>query len=336
LLEHDFFDMGEEALSKSISSQLCDLMDLKTPISGPLLQALLKNKRILVLIDGMSEMNEETRAAILSGLNRIPVNAVLITSRVDEPLGQLRKTTIKPTRIRGNQISSFVEAYLINLDKKQLFEDEEFFEGCRLLSTIVGDRDITALLARLFVEQMVAKQEKTIDDDLPQSIPSLMLRSIEILYNKNPPTGLALREVIKAAALIAWECLRRDFRPLATDYDEAKQVLSSFSNGEQCLDYLKDKLKLIETTSFDQRIRFRIDPLAEYLAGIHLVEQYGENEAKWRGFFKLATSITRSPENIKGFLLALRDCCTAENALHVPSFVVERLTAMTIAGKLKE
>ena len=199
LLEHDFVDEGEDAMSKAISSQLRDLIDTKTAISRTLLQALLENKRILVLVDGMSEMNERTRNAILSGISRIPVNAVMFTSRTDEIICDLTRTTINPTTIKGNQLSSFVEAYLISQGKKQLSTGEEFFKACDLLSTIVRDRDITALLAKLFVDQMVAKHEKVINEDLPKSIPELMLQSIELLHAKTPFTMLALADVIKAA-----------------------------------------------------------------------------------------------------------------------------------------
>src|SRR5262245_57253940 len=40
---------------------------------------------------------------------------------------------------------------------------------------MVGDRDITVLLAKLFAEQMIASKEHCLDDNLPQNIPDLML-----------------------------------------------------------------------------------------------------------------------------------------------------------------
>lgn len=334
LLEHDLVESGEDALKKTICAQLFNSIDAVTPISSSLLQALLEKKRVLVLIDGISEMNDVSRGAIFSGITKIPTNAVIFTSRNDEIIGNLNKTVIKPKTIKGNQLSSFVEMYLTSLGKKDLFEDEEFFEGCRLLSTIVNDREITALLAKLFVEQMVAKQEKIIDEDLPNNIPTLMLRSIEVLYPKNHPEKTAsdvpqLREVIKSAKVIAWECLKKDYRPLSADYEKVQKSLDPLSNGEKSLNYLKDKLKLVETTSFDQRIRFKIDPLAEYLAGMYLVEENNYNVEKWRKFFDTASSKAKLTENITGFLLAVRDCCMTADKNKVPDFVVEELTKLT-------
>jgi hypothetical protein len=330
LLEQDFVEGGDDALKKAIVAQCGDMIDADAPISDALLEALLKRKRMLLIVDGMSEMSEETRKAILSGITRIPTNAVVFTSRGEEAISELSKTVVKPTKITGNKLSTFVETYLTSLGGKELFEDEEFFEGCRLLSTMVDDREITALLATLFVEQMVARQEKTVAANLPQNIPELMKQSIERLYAKTPSGALALREVIKSAKVIAWECLRKEYRPLPANYEEVKKSLADVPNGEKALDYLKDRLQLIETAFFDEKIRFKIDPLAEYLAGMYLVEENGGNKNRWRKFFETASAKAGSPENITGFLLAVRDCCTAEGAENgVPGFVTEELTELT-------
>lgn len=332
LLEQDFSGGGEEALKKAITAQLFDLIGSDKTISNALLQALLEKKRVLVLIDGMSEMNEVTRDAIVSGLTGIPANAVVFTSRNEETIGGLSKTVIKPTPINGNKLSSFVEAYLMSLGKKELFEDEEFFEGCRLLSKIVSDRDITALLARLFVELMVAKQEKTIAEDLPKDIPDLMLLSIKRLYPEPDVKKLhsdapPLWDVIESAKIIAWECLKKDYRPLPADYEKVKKALANLPNGEDSLNYLKDKLKLIEATFWGKKIRFNVDPLAEYLAAMYLVEENKYSDEKWNKFFDSISSKPGYPESIKGFLLAVHDCCvTDEFKDAVPDFALKKLS----------
>lgn len=333
LLEHDFVETGDDALRKEILAQCCDLIDANVPISHALLQALLAQKRLLLLVDGMSEMNEETRNAILSGITRIPTNAVIFTSRSDETISELNKTVIKPTTIKGNQLSTFAEAYLNSLGKKELFEDKEFFEGCTLLSTLVNDRDITVLLAKLFIEQMVAKQEETIAEDLPKNIPQLMLQSIKVLHAKTPSSTLALRDVIKSAKVIAWECLKKDYRPLSADYEEVRKAVADLPDGERSLNYLIDKLKLIETTLFEEKIRFKIDPLAEYLSSMHLVEENRDNKNKWRKFSNIASIKLRSRENICGFLLAVHDCCQAEG---LPDFVIEELMKLIRIAEQEE
>jgi hypothetical protein len=47
--------------------------------------------------------------------------------------------------------------------------------------------------------------------------------------------------------------------------------------------------------------------LAEYLAAFYVVEKYGQDKGKWRTFLKAAA--TSPIEEVKGFLLAMRDCC---------------------------
>lgn len=340
LLEQDFSGGGEEALKKAIAAQLSDLIDSDKPISNALLQALLEKKRVLVLIDGMSEMNEATRNAILSGVTGIPTNAIIFTSRTDESIDGLSKTVIKPTPIKGKKLSSFVENYLMSLGKKELFEDEEFFEGCRLLSKIVNDREITALFARLFVELMVARQEKTIDEDLPKDIPNLMLLSIKRLHPEHDLKKLhsdapPLWNVIESAKVIAWECLKKDYRPLPADYEKVKKALANLPNGEDSLNYLKDRLKLIEATFWGKKIRFNVDPLAEYLAAMYLVEENKYSEEKWNKFFDSISSKPGYPESIKGFLLAVRDCCMVDEVKDdIPTFVMEKLIKITeMTGK---
>ena len=69
-----------------------------------------------------------------------------------------------------------------------------------------------------------------------------------------------------------------------------------------------------------------MDPLAEYLAGLHLIENYASDEEKWAGLLSDADAKPGAPEAIKGFLLALRDCVVArEGELNVPGFLAEEL-----------
>jgi hypothetical protein len=223
--------------------------------------------------------------------------------------------------------SSILLPYLAGMGKGELFEDNVFFEGCGKLSVIVGEREITALLARLFVEQMVAQKENLVDDELPKNIPELMLQSIKVLNSKTPANDLTLRDVIIVAKITSWECLKKEFRPLPADYESVIEALIAVKNGEDSLKHLKEKLKLIETVSVKERIRFKIDPLSEYLAAIYLIEINKTDKKKWKEFFNQAIEKEGAPESIKGFLLALRDCClTAENKELLPAFIVENIS----------
>ena len=55
----------------------------------------------------------------------------------------------------------FIDAYLNQRRKRDVFDDEEYFEACKQLSRMVSGREITLLLAKLYADQMVtAKGEQ--------------------------------------------------------------------------------------------------------------------------------------------------------------------------------
>ena len=77
-----------------------------------------------------------------------------------------------------------MEAYLTSLAKRDLFSDSEFFAACSRLSTMVGTRNITPLLAKLYAEELIAAKvyaAKEFMPQLPNNIPDLMLYYINEL-----------------------------------------------------------------------------------------------------------------------------------------------------------
>ncbi len=292
---------------EAIRGQLQDLTDTAEPICEELLEQLLKQRRILVIVDNFSEMSEQTQTAIRPELPNFPVNALLVTSRLEEPLGQVTKTEIKPLRIAGNRLSSFMESYLSQRKKRDLFSDTEFFNACSQLSTIAGDRNITVLLAKLYADQIIAKKEGTTDGNLPNNIAELMLHYLNQLNHSVTENKFSDFTVHKDAKIIAWECLKPTYRPAAANRQNAIDALGE-ENAESRLKYLEDKLKIIQTkgVAHDQ-IHFPLEPVAEYLAALHLLDINGEDDSKWQDFLQVADS-QNSPQAIKSFLLAVKDC----------------------------
>ncbi|MBW4492161.1 MAG: HEAT repeat domain-containing protein [Oscillatoria princeps RMCB-10] len=303
---------GKQPFLEAIRGQLQDLTDEKEPISEELLERLLLERRILVIVDRLSEMSEATQAAIRPEMPDFPVNALLVTSRLDEPLGFVTKTTMKPLRIAGNRLSSFMEGYLSQRGKRDLFTDEEFFKACIQLSRMVGDRNITVLLTKLYADQMIAAKEGATEGDLPDNIPELMLYYLNQLNRSVSGEKFSDTTLHQAAITLAWECLKSTFRPAPANRQAAIAALGGDS-AESRLKYLEEKLRLIQTkgVAHDQ-ISFSLDPVAEYLAGLHLVEMYDKDQSKWRSFLLKAGAMPGEPAAIKGFLLAVRDCYLAK------------------------
>jgi hypothetical protein len=121
--------------------------------------------------------------------------------------------------------------------------------------------------------------------------------------------------------------LKLSFRPVTTKRQDAIAVLIG-DNAEARLHYLENRLRLIQTIGPAQdQIRFALDPLAEYLAALQLLEQYGKNQGHWRKFLAQTAAIPGAPVAIQGFLLAVLDCCLAKGAeAKVPDFVAQELS----------
>ncbi|NEQ20796.1 MAG: HEAT repeat domain-containing protein, partial [Microcoleus sp. SIO2G3] len=336
--ELDFDAAGQQPFIAAIRGQLQDLTNEAEPISEELLERLLRQRRILVIVDHLSEMTEATRKAISPELPDFWVNSLVITSRTEETLGKVTKTTLKPLRIEGNRLSSFMEAYLTQRGKRDRFTDTEFFDACSRLSAMVGARNITVLLAKLYAEQLIAVKDGTtagapLIAPLPDNIPDLMLSYLNELNRDVTGDKFDDRTVQDDAKAIAWECLKQTYRPTTTKRQDAIAVLIA-DNAEARLQYLEDRLRLIQTIGPAQdQIRFALDPLAEYLAALQLLEHYGKNHGQWRKFLAQTATIPGAPVAIQGFLLAVLDCCLAKGAeAKVPDFVAQELSKRTGAS----
>jgi hypothetical protein len=321
---------GNRPLLDAVAQQLQDMADQPEPVPKNLLEHLLRYRRILVIIDHLSEMSEQTRDSVRKELGHFPGNTLMITSRLREKLDGRTRTVVRPMRIAGNRLSSFMEAYLSHRDKRELFSDIEFFDACSKLSSMVGERNITVLLAKLYAEEMIGAKKGLPAADLPDTIPGLILRYLNELNRAVTEDALYDRVVHHAAKVVAWECLRKTFRPDTATYEDILAALGD-ADAEAHLKYLQDRLRLVQPVppALD-RVRLILDPLAEYLAAAHVVSVNAGDENAWRQFLADADGKTGAPDTISGFLLAIRDCCLAQNEENqIPAFVVPELSQRT-------
>jgi HEAT repeat protein len=318
---------GPQRLLEAIRGKLKTTIGSAEPISEELLKHLLRQWRVLVIIDHFTEMSEATKSQIRFDSAEFPAAALVVTARSDAGIGNLPKHTIVPMRIKGSQLSIFIDAYLNERRKRHLFDDDEYFDACTQLTRMVGDRDITVLLAKLYADQMVAAKETPTGADLPKNIPDLMLCYLNEL-NRNI-AGEENPTVQRDCKAIAWECLKASYRP---GLAERVAVLEALKGDDACsqkpedrLKYLVNDLRVIQVTgAAEDRIRFVLDPLAEYLAGMQVVKENRGKKRDWVRFLKKADEVPGAPQEIRGFLLAVRDCCLAP-AFTVPNFVPDEL-----------
>jgi HEAT repeat protein len=329
---------GKAPLLEAIARQIKNLRDDEKPISEELLKQLLEKRRILVIVDHFSEMSEATRKAIRLRNSSSPANALVITSRIEEILGkEVTHTTLKPLRVSSDGLGEFMHEYLRQQGKRHLFDVHEYCNALLRLSQIVTDqRDVTVLFAKLYADQMIAIAEGSITESLPDNVPDLMLGYINELNRNVIESKLEDVVVQRDAKVVAWECLKQSFKP---EPAEREQIINSLAllegegeaateNAKKRLKYLEDRLALIRTVPPKTKIRFALDPLAEYLAALHLVQLYREDEQRWQAFLDETRNKSGNLEEVKGFLLALRDCCIAR-ITELPSFLDEELDKLT-------
>ena len=323
---------GKDPFREAIRGQLQALVDSAEPLSDDFIEKLLRQRRVLVIVDRMSELSDATRREIRPGHPDFPANALVVTSRVEEKLDNVPKTLMRPMRIEGNRLSSFLEAYLTQCNKRDLFTDSEYFDACSQLSKMVGQRNVTVLLAKLYAEQLIAHKSGITDSHLPDNIPDLMLSYLNELNRDHNPNEPDNPTVHQDAKVTAWECLKYNFRPAPVKRDTLLTELElacgiDSATAKIRLRHLQTRLRILQTVGPAQdQISFSLDPLAECLAALYLVELYGNETYLWKNFMIQADAMPGAPESIHGFLLALRDCCLSRGVeMDIPENVLDEL-----------
>lgn len=173
-----------------------------------------------------------------------------------------------------------------------------------------------------FVRRSAAQSLGRLGSDAKVAIPNRIIHD-----NK-----LEDRVLHQDAERIAWECLKQSYLPTSANRDAVLAALGG-EDATRRLDYLEHCLHLIQTINpAEDQIRFALDPLAEYLAGLCLVNQYGSNQKAWHQLLDDLHQIPETPTAVAGFLMAVRDCCIAKGAeAHIPDFVTLELAELADA-----
>lgn len=306
-------------------------------VSEELLKRLLLHRRVLVIIDHFSEFSADSRTNVRPGAPNFPAYALLVTSRIQEKLDQVPTIAIKPIRVEGNRLSVFMESYLLRrCQQENVFNDAEKFDAYSRLSSMVGDRDVTILLAKLFAEQMIALKRSLgdshlIGSGLPTNVPDLMLSYLNELNRDFQSDRFETTTIHAATKKVAWLCLKDTFRPSQARISEVTAELDRFGEGKKLIEYLERRLRLVQIMEpAREYLRFTLDPLAEYLAGLQVTESFGKHGSRWQQFLNKADESPGAPPAIKEFLSAVRDCCLVRGLqAEVPPFVVEELSKRT-------
>ena len=116
---------------------------------------------------------------------------------------------------------------------------------------MVGARDITVLPAKLYADQMIAAKDGTTDGNLPENIPDLMLSYVNEVnrgLDEHKQEDRTVHHIVKA---VAWECLKRTYRPTPAPRQDVLAALAGAPDAEGLLTYLEARLRLVQTIGAD-------------------------------------------------------------------------------------
>jgi HEAT repeat protein len=290
--------------------------------------ALLESGRILVVLDGLSEFASPVckLAGLLANNIDLPIAALLVTSRLRE--GIEADVEISPCRVDKQHLVAFMSAYVGQAGARDI-KDAVLFEACQRLARMLdGSLGSTPLLAKMYAEQLVSiyKPGKILEE-LPQTIPDLMLSYISVLNRHRKQSEPDNPTVHRAAAIAAWHCIKETFRPGPASKAEICQELIGLGLPPGLIEDIEQRLGLIRTIlPAETYIHFLLDPLSEYLAALRTVSMIGNCDVEWRTFLCAADAKEGAPDAIHGFLSALSDCTVCNPwKIEIPGFVAVEL-----------
>jgi HEAT repeat protein len=318
--------------------QLQNLMRAPEPLSQDVINALLKRPSILLVTHDLSEKNSATRDQIRPDLPDFPANALLVTSRTEDSLGEVMKTTIRPLMIGADQYQSFLEKYVSEVDESAQFGQEDYSAAADQFRRIIGDKSVPVSMAKLHAQRTIASRMAAEEGgpELDISIqPGNALELMLSYINEISPgfTSGKDGEIDPELAYIglktlAWECLKNSLRPQSVKRQEILTALGG-DDAAGVLHYLIKQSSLIQVVGAARdSYRFTVEVLAEHLAAMHLVETCDGDEEAWAPLLRRLETLPSKQASNLSFLNALL-ICSDLNPDQVPDAVMEKLKSWT-------
>jgi len=281
-------------LSELARGILSAALDLEEAIEQPFFEALLRRKKIVIIFDSFSELSREQIGIVDPSNPGYFINSMIVTSRKPSTLS-IPIVDVQPVRISGENLASFLDSYLSLIGKRDIYNDSEFFRICTKLSSIVGNRDFPIVIAKMYAD-MISRPNTDVNE--PISIPGVMLAFLNNLNRLSDQSRYPDHMIQYICKKIAWECTKTDFYPKEVSLDSIIESLSLVNNARELLRYLVDDLGILVKVGVTRnKYHFSLDPLAEYLAAMYLVERV--NPAHIEKFFSRPVQASKVENSIE-------------------------------------
>lgn len=273
---------------------------------------LLEKRKILLIVDGYSEMPEESRKRVLLFDNQLPINALIVTTRDDEFRTEPRRI-VKAPPLEKAAVADFIENYLKFDSKDKLFNNQEFQLICAKIAHVVGTRSITPLIAKLYANHCVRAKNEGRDVSVV-SIPGLFEDYLhDALQRYSREDGIEYEAVIPFIKELAWACTKEQYRASTIRRSAIAALPAAIRLGDTAavnrhLEFLSRQASILASHESEGGISFQLDPAAEYFAALWLVDRHRAGSQDLRDALVSVERKLSEEDRIGDFAIAMIDC----------------------------
>jgi hypothetical protein len=277
-------------------------------ISSSLLQSLLRRKRVLVVVDGISEMPKEVADVLIRpDKGAVDSRVLVVTSRL--PTNLPDSLVIRPQGLTLAFLDRVLDDLIAANVGSGRFNDSEREELRRRVRSLIGvarddvqERQVPMIFLKLMIER--ADQlltEKKHLDELPATLSELVTDYTEQLLRNEQDISSAMRQ----ARTIAHVCMGKERSPAA----RSEERYTTKGVSRESLDKFVAAGLLVRTgEKGDPFYKFALDPVAEQLDANRLVIDIREERADPAELDDLMRRWEELPED---FISALRRAAAA-------------------------
>jgi hypothetical protein len=275
-------------------------------ISVPLVKALLRSGRVLLIVDGLTD-GSFANQVFDPRRHDFEVRRLVATSRNRILPGM--NTLIEVEAIPINSLYDFLDQYLTEMDEHQEGtrpSDDQILYACGDLKRLLGGTPCTPLLATMWAKEIGSPATT----GRPRGVMSLIDSYVRRILLPTSSNETFIHRLGIDAAKIAEHQLGLEYRPNYITRAAALDVLRKLSPKDVERRFtLLEKSQILESPSPDSNIvRIAPDPLAEHLVARLRTEEFQGDSADWRKFL----GRLRKKGLPAGFVSALAACAEDE------------------------
>jgi len=272
-------------------------------LDRPLVEALLKSGRILLILDRLSELDRATQERLRPGHAEFPEAAFIATSRVRPRLDGTTVEELTPQLLSGEALTKFVQSYR----GKAGWTDAEVHDVSGRISRFFGQKPATILLVKMAIEAELERgaEALTTRSDLFRDY----IRTLDIPIDASSrPTEYTWPKPLDDAMAVAAAIVGDSFHVNEISRTAANAALSAPStpsgedadtgtsdNADERLMFLVSRLQVFEWRGAETRIAPVLDPVVEHLAALHALETHPAGDtAYWSKLARKASDMTEA------------------------------------------